>query len=438
VSLGLLLSESFLLFAETMSTFFLAFKKLGRKEGIGKKFVLFLVLYLALIVGGPFLYALAPYAQRGYFLVLPFLFSCLFLVCSLSSFFLLGTHYGIFYETIFSFTVFLANAIAKTVFLAFLSSFPDISLYFRVLIEAFCFLLLGFFTYIFFFSRYQEEIQECHRKDLLFFSLFFLLFASSMDAISFFQSTNSASYYLIISLLETLYGILMAAVYYSYLSQGESEAEIAVIKHSWEEDRKQYQMQRENVDMINVKIHDLKHAISDLRNEGTLTDGMLTRLEESADIYQSVVQTGNEVLDVILSSCSLRCQKAKIQLTCMADGKELSFMDSVDLYSLFGNLLDNAFEYESSIPDPAKRFISLTVRRKGGILSIHEENHYEGNQTLSPMLKTTKKDKESHGFGTKSMRSIAEKYKGTITFLIADHMFQVDCQIPVLEKEKKQ
>lgn len=41
-----------------------------------------------------------------------------------------------------------------------------------------------------------------------------------------------------------------------------------------------------------------------------------------------------------------------------------------------------------------------------------------------------KKDVENHGFGTKSMKKIVNKYKGKINFYIQDQMFQVDVEIP--------
>ena len=54
--------------------------------------------------------------------------------------------------------------------------------------------------------------------------------------------------------------------------------------------------------------------------------------------------TGNHALDVILTEKSLICKQKEIKLTCMADGKQLAFMQTTDLYSIFGNLLNNSIE----------------------------------------------------------------------------------------------
>jgi sensor histidine kinase regulating citrate/malate metabolism len=122
----------------------------------------------------------------------------------------------------------------------------------------------------------------------------------------------------------------------------------------------------------------------------------------------------------------------------MTDGKAIKFMDTQDIYSLFGNMLDNALDYESKISDPAKRFISLTIKAINNKVFIHCENYFvEENFNSNNFLKTDKPDKENHGFGTKSMGKIVDKYKGTINLFIADKMFQVDCVIPIGKGKKE-
>ena len=56
------------------------------------------------------------------------------------------------------------------------------------------------------------------------------------------------------------------------------------------------------------------------------------------------MRTGNEILDTILTEKSLICENSGIHINCVADGSLLAFMNPVDLYTLFGNALDNAIE----------------------------------------------------------------------------------------------
>ena len=44
-------------------------------------------------------------------------------------------------------------------------------------------------------------------------------------------------------------------------------------------------------------------------------------------------------------------------------------------------------------------------------------------------LKTTKKEKELHGFGTQTMKYIAEKYDGAVDFYETESMFVTDIML---------
>ena len=68
------------------------------------------------------------------------------------------------------------------------------------------------------------------------------------------------------------------------------------------------------------------------------------KIEKSVQIYSAIVRTGNEILDTILTEKSLICENSGIHINCVADGSLLAFMNPVDLYTLFGNALDNAIE----------------------------------------------------------------------------------------------
>ena len=149
-------------------------------------------------------------------------------------------------------------------------------------------------------------------------------------------------------------------------------------------------------------------------------------------IYDSIVKTGNEVLDTVLTEKSLLCEKEHITMTCVADGSKLGFMDAVDLYTIFGNALDNAIESALTIPDPERRVIAVTVYTRSSLLLIQLENYYEGSLTFADGLPvTTKEHNGYHGYGMKSIRFTAEKYGGVVTVNTADNLFILRISIPM-------
>ena len=150
------------------------------------------------------------------------------------------------------------------------------------------------------------------------------------------------------------------------------------------------------------------------------------------DVYESGFHTGNSTLDVVLANKNLLCQSNNIEFTCIADGKILSFMKEQDIYTLFGNLLDNGIEAAGKLAEPDKRIISMTVTEKNGLGFIHMENYYQDTVIFEDGIpKTTKQDRQNHGYGTQSIRYLAEKYGGDMQMQTEADIFLTDIMIPV-------
>ena len=199
-------------------------------------------------------------------------------------------------------------------------------------------------------------------------------------------------------------------------------------------EQKKQQMTRENIELINRKCHDLKHQISALRMMGDSKEkeAYIQEIERAAVFYESSAKTGNQMLDLLLMEKLLYCEKYKIKLSCIAEGAKLKFMDAMDLYSLFGNALDNAIESVIGEENEKNRIISFKVASHGQILSIHFEN-YIGHELefADGMPVTTKEDKRFHGFGMLSIRRIVEKYGGTLQIASGDRLFQMNILLPI-------
>lgn len=183
----------------------------------------------------------------------------------------------------------------------------------------------------------------------------------------------------------------------------------------WAERKTQFNLSRENVALINQKCHDLKHQINALRSlsESKEREDRLNEIEKSVMIYDSVVETGNDAIDTVLTEKSLICERNHIIFTCMADGKCLDFIDVVDLYTILGNMLDNAIECCSQLERPEQRIISISIFSKANLVFIQCENYYEHELILKNGLPvSTKAANGYHGFGINGIRQTAEKYNG--------------------------
>ena len=219
----------------------------------------------------------------------------------------------------------------------------------------------------------------------------------------------------------------------SLRKQTRLAAQVETERRLRRQQQEQYELSRENIDLINRKCHDLKHQVAALRTvRGEAErEASLREIEESVMIYDSVVKTGNQVLDTVLTEKSLLCEKRHISWTCMADGSPLAHMEPVDLYCLFGNALDNAIESVSGIDDPEKRVIAVTLYTRGELSVLQIEN-YCGHPVsfAGDGLPVTTKTDGDHGYGMRSIRSIVEKYGGSLTVQVDGDIFILSAVLP--------
>ncbi len=229
------------------------------------------------------------------------------------------------------------------------------------------------------------------------------------------------------------------------LSQRKAERafrEKAMHELIWKQQQEQYAITRETIDIINHKCHDLKHqvvALQQMSMNDSARQAYLDELHQSLDIYDCSIHTGSDVLDTVLTEKLLLCKQNKIELTCMADGKLLSFISAVDLYTVFGNAIDNAIESVLQISNPEKRVIAINVFSAKGMLIIQSENYYEHELTFRDGVPlTTKEQNGYHGFGVTSIRYAIEKYGGFLTINGEQQLFLLRITIPLPDEQDHQ
>ena len=192
-----------------------------------------------------------------------------------------------------------------------------------------------------------------------------------------------------------------------------------------EEERQQYELSREKDELINIKCHDLKHKLQML--ETRLPKAEMESMREIIDARDSTYHTGLDVLDTILNEKSLRCRSRGIALTYMGPGEDLGFLDDMDLYSMFGNILENAITAADRFQEKDKRAISMTIERKGNFVLLNAINYLPESLEFADGLPQTTKtgEKGYHGYGLKSIREIARHYHGDVSISTAGGFFRL-------------
>lgn len=294
----------------------------------------------------------------------------------------------------------------------------DLVSFFWILIYAFCF----FVTYVLFYFIFAKRIKKAQKLEVKSTSLLLLTGAGLLveivlNSFVIYSSEIKTQY---ISVMFSLYSCLcclfLLSMQFGLIKTKNLENELDFVKRLMAQQTENYLQNKENVELINMKCHDMRHQIREIGKNKFISQDAIDEIEKTIHLYDSAIKTGNEVLDTILTAKSLICAQNGIALSCVADGKLLSFMTDEELYSLYGNILDNAIEAVMKIDVPEKRIIGISLYSVNDFISFNVYNSYKAELQFEEGLpKTTKKDVDNHGYGIKSVKYIAEKYGGTVS-----------------------
>ncbi len=152
------------------------------------------------------------------------------------------------------------------------------------------------------------------------------------------------------------------------------------------------------------------------------------------DQFRIYVTTGIELIDAILNIKINYAREQNIEVFCNVL-TDFSGFNMNDIVSLFSNAIDNAIE--ASV-NQTNRFITVEICHKRNYLCMKIGNAIDRSVlSQNAELKTTKSNKNMHGFGTQSMKSIVDKYDGMMEYYEENGMFFVDVLLKHTKQEEK-
>ena len=140
----------------------------------------------------------------------------------------------------------------------------------------------------------------------------------------------------IIRTLADLGGVGMLFAYHMQLQMNSTQLENDFLQRMLQLQYDTYKMSAESVELVNQKYHDLKHQIQILRRTESEEEknAYLDQMEEEIKTYEARNKTGNRVLDIILTTKSLQCQKQGISLTCVAEALGTGVLGGLAAYPI--------------------------------------------------------------------------------------------------------
>lgn len=238
------------------------------------------------------------------------------------------------------------------------------------------------------------------------------------------NTSVSAHFRHMISLCAILLILINVLVFYIYNYTQQKNKEFTLLQVQFQ---KEYDMSEYYKTLFNknedqqILIHDIRnHLLSISRlnehNDREEISRYLNTLLNSSELQKSAQVSDNELLNSILCHYIQICQTEHIAFNIDVRKKVLTELNYSDLTSLFGNLLDNAVEASSNIPNS---YIELSITNKENtditIINLVNKCRTKPNFNKNGKPVSTKKNKFQHGFGIKSIERIVKKYNGDIT-----------------------
>ncbi|MBK0348634.1 GHKL domain-containing protein [Aerococcaceae bacterium zg-ZJ1578] len=287
--------------------------------------------------------------------------------------------------------------------------------------------------------NYQRLINNVSRRSSLMFALtgVIIFIISNIGFVltkTEFHLGNSYSVFFVRTIANVSGMCLLYLQQYQLIDQ-HRRRELDSIQNLFQSQYQQYKAYAENTHYINRKAHDLKHQIETILAEDDLKvrQEYLATLREAIDTLSYKIETGNGVLDTILTRKNTYCQEHDINFTCIANGSLLHKMEIMDICSLFGNALDNAIEHVEKIDMIEKRLVTLKLLNKGKMVILRVDNYcVDETMDLTTLPNTSKKDQDNHGYGLKNIQYIAKKYNGNMTVEVQDNWFSLCVVFPIV------
>ena len=157
----------------------------------------------------------------------------------------------------------------------------------------------------------------------------------------------------------------------------------------------------------------------------------LLTLNEDLTTVDTVIKTGNVMLDEILNSKLSLIKSKNIAVNAKAVVPAELAISDVDLCVIIGNLLDNAVEACEKQEETSERFIRVFIGVLKSQLYISVMNSMGGEVAKEGKNYISTKASESHGFGLMRVDRIAEKNGGYVNRQNEPGVFATEVMLPM-------
>ena len=177
-----------------------------------------------------------------------------------------------------------------------------------------------------------------------------------------------------------------------------------------------YNSMRENYNIQRQRTHEYKNQIVCMdmlmkKKDYSKLEDYIGNISDGLDAQLDMVDTNNDVVNAIFNAKYYEAIKNDVLVVLkINDLSDIKISDN-DIVTILSNLLDNAIEAAKQC-DIGKRIVKIKMLYEDSVLSIAVSNSYKAEPVLTEdgYIRTTKKDREEHGWGMRNVVATLEKY----------------------------
>ncbi|MBP5582045.1 MAG: GHKL domain-containing protein [Ruminococcus sp.] len=214
----------------------------------------------------------------------------------------------------------------------------------------------------------------------------------------------------------------------------KTERELELVSQQSVLQLKAYKELNEKYNASRRVIHDVKKHIASL--DGLINANKAEEAERYKDLLNAELsklmprfECEDPILTVVINNKLDTAESMKVDFRVDAEYTNINFISSLDVTAIFSNLLDNAFEACSELPEE-KRHVWLSITRRNYFVFVYLENRFDKVLlTANKEFRSTKKN--HHGIGMSNIRNACKKYNGSFNAHVEGDLFITELLIPI-------
>lgn len=210
----------------------------------------------------------------------------------------------------------------------------------------------------------------------------------------------------------------------AYEEKRESERREQIVRIMVEQQSHEVEAMRRGENEIRMIRHDLRLLLGNLMhclNEDDTDSARKLLGGYLEDIDKTIVRRfcKNDIINYVVSDFCARCERKNIPFKATITADKLD-IDDLLLASLLSNALENALNAQEGL-EPSDCQISLSIATSNDRLLLMLSNTYANKPEFVDGMPVS--HKEGHGYGTQSIRYMAERLGGSCQFSLEDSSF---------------